>query len=159
NRLAALALIPVLIAALALAFLAFDAQLSNNNVPGLVRAVLEFAVGFLLWRLFGDPAIRQWNWTAIGAVCLAAIVTMAIAMPPGLIVDIVFIALFAPLLLSLALARGPFARICAWRPVVFLGEISYSLYLVHFVVLLKINSLLREMTIGDSRFVGTLLFV
>jgi len=61
---------------------------------------------------------------------------------PRSITDFLFVALFAPLLLSLAFARGPFAALCAWPPIVFLGEASYSIYLVHFPILWKISGVL-----------------
>jgi peptidoglycan/LPS O-acetylase OafA/YrhL len=44
-------------------------------------------------------------------------------------------------MLALALARGPAARLLALRPLHYLGEISYSVYLVHYCVLGGLNLL------------------
>lgn len=38
-------------------------------------------------------------------------------------------------LLSLALAGGRFARLCTWRPLRSLGQFSYCIYLVHYLVI------------------------
>ena len=39
------------------------------------------------------------------------------------------------LILCLSLARGPFTRVLEWRPMVLLGEISFSIYMLHGFVL------------------------
>ncbi len=143
SRSIALLAIPILVVVMGLAFLA-DGQSGLNAVGwiGLVRAALEFAIGFLLWRLFSDPVVQRWNWNLIGAACLIALAVLLAVTGPRSLTDLLFVALFAPLLLSLAFARGLLAKICAWRPLVFLGEASYCIYLVHFPILWKVAAIL-----------------
>jgi peptidoglycan/LPS O-acetylase OafA/YrhL len=49
--------------------------------------------------------------------------------------DLVLYPLFPALVLHLAVGRGAVARGFAWRPALFLGEISYALYLLHIFLL------------------------
>jgi peptidoglycan/LPS O-acetylase OafA/YrhL len=49
--------------------------------------------------------------------------------------DFYFVPLAAGLILCLSLARGPFTRVLEWRPMVLLGEISFSIYMLHGFVL------------------------
>jgi peptidoglycan/LPS O-acetylase OafA/YrhL len=49
--------------------------------------------------------------------------------------DFYFVPLATGLILCLSLARGPFTRALEWRPMVLLGEISFSIYMLHGFVL------------------------
>ena len=49
--------------------------------------------------------------------------------------DFYFVPLAAGLILCLSLAQGPFTRVLEWRPMVLLGEISFSIYMLHGFVL------------------------
>ena len=49
--------------------------------------------------------------------------------------DFYFVPLAAGLILCLSLAQGPFTRALEWRPMVLLGEISFSIYMLHGFVL------------------------
>src|SRR5205814_8386728 len=49
--------------------------------------------------------------------------------------DFYFVPLAAGLILCLSLARGPFTRALEWRPMVLLGEISFSIYMLYGFVL------------------------
>jgi peptidoglycan/LPS O-acetylase OafA/YrhL len=46
---------------------------------------------------------------------------------------------FGALILVFALGRGFFARVLRWSPFVLLGEISYSVYLLHFSLLMALT--------------------
>ena len=56
----------------------------------------------------------------------------------------VFVALGSALVIAVALSPGAIERALLLRPLVFLGQISYSLYLVHVPLLLAAVSLLHE---------------
>ena len=94
----------------------------------LLRCVPEFALGVLTFRasrthlcarLARDQALSL-------AVCLAIVVALAI--PKS---DFLVVVLFVPLILSLTSGGHLPARFLASRPVEYLGELSYSIYLTH----------------------------
>jgi peptidoglycan/LPS O-acetylase OafA/YrhL len=96
---------------------------------GLARCWLEFALGNglgMAWRL--SPGVHG-LWPKAGA-SLAAILgaAWAFALPETAFVPACF---FAGLILTLALGHGGLARILGGRALHYLGEISYSTYLVH----------------------------
>jgi len=97
---------------------------------GWVRIAGEFLAGCLLQRAWAAGWGRHapWGWLAPAAVAAAAALTLtgsAAAM----------VACFAVLVYALAHERGPLASLLAARPIVFLGEASYAIYLMHWVVL------------------------
>jgi peptidoglycan/LPS O-acetylase OafA/YrhL len=104
------------------------------GAPALLRVSSEFSCGVLIYRSVRvdianvSPGLS--DMSAFGA--LAAIVIAALVRAD----DFVLIALLAVLIAGVS-GQGPFVRaVFGCRPVVWLGEISYSIYLVHFPVLL-----------------------
>lgn len=97
---------------------------------GLLRCLIEFACGAMLCRVW-------MMWRARGAV-VAPLATVAAALAAlgwaiGAIAEtLAFPLLIASLLLALALGgERRWNPLCS-RPIVWLGEISYSTYLIHF---------------------------
>lgn len=62
-------------------------------------------------------------------------VAVALHLPPRLLVDLMMGAFFASALLGGPLVRG----VLTWRPLVFVGVISYSLFLLHQTVLIRLS--------------------
>lgn len=125
----------VLLAAILAAVMGWSgATLLGQDVPrfGLLRAVTEFTMGTIvcaLWRHWCSKPLRA---AALAAALAGAAVLLALAAaaPETLVVPL----LLAGLLLALALtADRPGNPLAAW-PIVYLGEISYSTYLVHFLL-------------------------
>ena len=108
----------------------------------LLRIASEFLIGTLLFDLYRTlwPAA---SFDAIAAGSLIGIVGLSAAGLPAFY-DFVLIALFAALVLSLALSTGLVARVLASRPLVYLGKISYSTYLIHTLILLVMGQLLHR---------------
>jgi peptidoglycan/LPS O-acetylase OafA/YrhL len=100
-----------------------------------VRIGGEFLTGCLLYRawkakLGGD---RYWGWVGLAALVFAipaAVLQPALAVPA-----------FAITVYALAWDAPPLARVFGNRAAVYLGEISYSVYLVHWFVLQHANAL------------------
>ncbi|MFC7542488.1 acyltransferase family protein [Siccirubricoccus deserti] len=124
-----------LTALLLLAFAAICAGIGGSlgdriETFGLVRCVMEFAIGVFLQRLHAArPSVGRWEgYFALGAAlgCFAAYAALPIqdwlTMPLG----------FA--LLIHALARGGhfLSAGLGWAPLERIGEISYSTYLCHY---------------------------
>lgn len=115
------------------AFAAFLA-LTGNPGPdvtaraGLVRTVLEFASGCLLHRAFLAGAAP----TAAAAIAALALVIGAAALP-GMATAALFG--FPVIILLAAQPAGVVARTLSRRPVQLLGELSFSIYLLHWPLL------------------------
>lgn len=97
---------------------------------GIVRIAGEFATGCLLQRAFVAGFARNAPWAVIAPL---SIVAAGVAVLVGSAAAVVFC--FAVLVYALAYQRGGVARLLATRPLVFLGDASYAIYILHFVVL------------------------
>jgi len=95
---------------------------------GLWRCLLEFSLGnivCLLWRGWSHgPALP---WAVAGGALLGG---LALGWPETAFMPLCF----AALILALALDHGVVARLLASRALLYLGEISYSTYLAHFLL-------------------------
>jgi peptidoglycan/LPS O-acetylase OafA/YrhL len=103
-----------------------DMSIGTNYGPA-VRCIVEFTFGLLCWR------VSQTAWgkrlQGNGAGFFAALAILFLLAIKG---SDIFIVLLMPLLvLSLSADTGVPARVMGWRVIHWLGEISYSVYLVH----------------------------
>ncbi|MFO1056666.1 MAG: acyltransferase [Dongiaceae bacterium] len=122
------------LAGLALFFAAMGAHSLGADIPryGLVRCVLEFGAGVLLaraHRLGGPPGQLAATLLLAGAVLLLGSFIL-LRIPSFATVP----AASAMAVLALSNARAPASRLLACRPLVYLGAISYSTYMVHYFV-------------------------
>jgi peptidoglycan/LPS O-acetylase OafA/YrhL len=98
--------------------------------PALIRVSGEFLAGAAMCRAVMLGTVPR-SGDLVGLVALAAIAFAAWAeAPDGILVGL------ALLVLAAATARGPLEKVLACGPVVWVGEISYSIYMVHFPVLI-----------------------
>jgi peptidoglycan/LPS O-acetylase OafA/YrhL len=106
----------------------------DRDIPrfGLLRAATEFSMGTILcalWRRW-CPAPRRTAALAAALMAGAVLLAFAAAAPETLVVPL----FLAGLLLAVALTADHRFNPLASRPVHYLGEISYSTYLVHFLL-------------------------
>ena len=101
---------------------------------GLVRAACGFTIGAALCRGFAEVKPHL-AFDGCGILIAAAVGGLAMAGAPDLFVA----GLFGPLVLCIARAAGPLRAILGAAPVVWLGEISYSLYLWHHFLIDHLN--------------------
>jgi peptidoglycan/LPS O-acetylase OafA/YrhL len=94
----------------------------------LVRCMPEFLLGTLLYFAFRDYGQRFWlnSDFAVLAVLAATLIGLHVGAP-----DLLIVSLFAALVLTAVSNTGAFAKIANIGPLIWLGEISYSLYLMH----------------------------
>jgi peptidoglycan/LPS O-acetylase OafA/YrhL len=98
--------------------------------PAVSRGLCEFALGCSMANL-NDRPLAEWLRSPAGAWCVAVIALVGFALTPD--TGFVIALLTAPLLLTLAGGRNIGNRMFGWGPIFFLGEISYSIYLGHFL--------------------------
>ncbi len=113
---------------------------------GLVRCIYGFALGVLCWTVWPRLAERTGDdargWTIVEAVAVAAVVAFVIATrdsqwnllgPP----------LFAAAVLVFAREGGALSRALSVRPLLFLGTLSYSVYMMHSFVQARVIDTLK----------------
>ena len=137
TREAALLLAVAALAATALLFALADWSLNTwVGAPALTRVAGEFICGAALCRAAALGALAQRPaGDVLGFGALAAFVLG----PSTALADFALVALLAATVLGAATAAGPLAQALGSRVLVWLGEISYSIYLVHFPVLIVIR--------------------
>jgi peptidoglycan/LPS O-acetylase OafA/YrhL len=141
-RYARVPLATVLVAAGAALFLFVIAAAGTINIKSgagpLIRVTAGFVAGTGLFLLLNNgKRARHWD-TIMGLTLAAAIPTFVVALwmeQSNLPSDIVLIGYLAVLICSTYQAQGFFARFLAQKPLFWLGEISFSLYLCHIPVL------------------------
>jgi peptidoglycan/LPS O-acetylase OafA/YrhL len=140
------------IAAFLLALLTLLAFLTQDNFDQwdgpitLLRCLPEFILGTLLYCAFRRIPRNSWldsNIAAFGIVALIAVCLHANA--PDLLVTF----LFAALILTAVVNTGEFSEIANASPLIWLGDISYSLYLIHGFVQFLATKLLDRFGIQD----------
>jgi peptidoglycan/LPS O-acetylase OafA/YrhL len=130
----------VLAAFIALAAILLSAQLNGTSKfmfdedLTALRVLYEFVIGCLLFNIF--LAVRgRARFDAMSTLSVLVIVVLATASIPSRF-DWLFILVFSTLILGLStMQRSSFAS----RPMVYLGEISYSIYLIHSLVINAID--------------------
>jgi peptidoglycan/LPS O-acetylase OafA/YrhL len=87
--------------------------------------------------VFLGKGLPQLSGDVVGGGALLAFVAGASAGLP----DLALVALLAATVFGAATCVGPLASVLAAPPLVWLGEISYSVYMVHFPILIAIRRL------------------
>jgi peptidoglycan/LPS O-acetylase OafA/YrhL len=108
---------------------------------GTVRALSGFAIGASLCRAFAETRPRL-AFDALGCAILAGMAGLAVVGAP----DLYVVGLAGPLVVSVALCDGPLKRVLSFAPVVWLGEISYSVYLLHHFIIDRFKDAGGEIT-------------
>ena len=99
----------------------------------LVRVSGAFILGVCLARAYSAGWGRDWPWARIALAASVACVLLLAALPPDGSQSLVT-PLFGVVILAVAHQRGAIARFLSRPRVVFLGDASYALYLIHGVV-------------------------
>lgn len=113
----------------------------------LLRCLPEFALGTFLYcayRALPRGSIVGRDWVAFGILALVVVCLHAGA--PDLLVT----GLFAVLVLAAVVNTGAFSRLVNIAPLIWLGEISYSLYLLHGFVQFVVDKMLGHIGVQDA---------
>ncbi len=94
---------------------------------GIVRTICEFMAGCLLYQLYR----QQVRVPTVGLLAILALFAVGFSAPSrGLFAVMAF-----PLVVLMTAQGSVLSRLFAWRPIAFLGEISFSIYVLHWIVL------------------------
>jgi peptidoglycan/LPS O-acetylase OafA/YrhL len=99
------------------------------GILGIPRGLIEFGLGCVAASFF-STATADWLRTTLGSFCALAVLIVCYLLTPDTSFAIAVCA--APLILSLT-GKNPVSTFFGWTPIYFLGEISYSIYLGHFL--------------------------
>ena len=108
--------------------------LETSNDLNLIRCFYGFGIGYLSHALWRAGLTRRLRGTAmeiafvglgIALLTLSGDTIWTLLLPPA----------FALVVLTYAAGAGSISRILVRRPFVFLGEISFSVYLIHFTII------------------------
>ena len=142
----------------AVAFVVFDAlyvQAFGKVLPraedslGILRIVPEFLIGMALYALG-----HRWRWSRPLAAATAMFATLLLLGAMQLTLDDrIIVALCAPVILTWSLlARADCEGPLAVPALVFAGEASFALYLVHMPVIIAFKGVVAELRGIDSAF-------
>jgi peptidoglycan/LPS O-acetylase OafA/YrhL len=120
------------------------AQILDRDIPrfGLLRAVTEFTMGTIVCALW--QRWRPRRGLAAGLAGALAAGALLLGFAAGASETLVVPLFLAGLLLALALTADRPGNPLAARPIRYLGEISYSTYLVHFLLYIVFKILFVE---------------
>ena len=118
---------------------------ASDGAGALVRGVAMFSVGVGIARLHQLRWKQEWNWDRIAAAACALILGLMVAWWETLQFDLwPMHALLGVLVLCTLRAEGRFARAVANRFTVWLGSISFSLYILHYPIMMGLKALAGE---------------
>lgn len=123
-----------------LCMLALIASLATSNIPidklpmdsnGLLRIGFEFVAGMLIYQFYRSATYARIPWGQVSVATLVIAVALYVA---GFHVFWV-LPLAVPFLLSVAQPKGPISKFLSKKSVVWLGTISFPIYMGHVFVL------------------------
>lgn len=97
----------------------------------LLRCLSEYIIGVTIYKLYAENHTRYARYYHYPALPAAVLILVCLFIHNS---DLMLVLGFALLIFSCSTDTGIVARLLGWTPVYFLGEISYSLYLVHEIV-------------------------
>jgi peptidoglycan/LPS O-acetylase OafA/YrhL len=128
----------VTIAAFVLSYgLLFDFDLDQPDVLALARVAFEFTAGALCCRLTELRSLRALPWT----VLVLAAIAVAAALSSTPVRDLAIVGMFGVVIVAGRYGDNLVARFLALPLLVYLGEISYSLYMVHVPIRMTLGKL------------------
>ena len=144
-RIAVLAALAWLVTGTA-AMMAMRLATTETTAPAmaLLRISTEFVAGAMLWKAWdsaGEPQGLRWDVLAGSAF---AVTSVALALLPRQeALPLVLTPVIAIFVIACAGANGPIGWLLSTRLMIFGGKISYSLYMVHYVVFAMAGKVLR----------------
>jgi peptidoglycan/LPS O-acetylase OafA/YrhL len=130
----------------------FSYRQPGEGWGALVRALPEFTVGMFAYRFYGESLFRKiWEKDVVLISTIGMIAAASLLGAPGGLIVILLLAL----LLASVCNTGRAAAILNARPLRWLGEVSYSVYIFQilpFMVVVSVSGMLAAYGISGSRF-------
>lgn len=127
-----------LVGALVAGLVSLDVFLGHHSLDfthdfAVVRCVLSFTLGLLIYRLYSQAGRRLTAWIGSELSVIGSVVAVVLAMHIH-IADWAIVLLYGWLVAAMAMGEGVTTQLLSVRPLHFLGAISYSIYLDHALV-------------------------
>jgi peptidoglycan/LPS O-acetylase OafA/YrhL len=139
------AALAALVAVWALGYVAGGDMNQWDGLTALWRGLPQFFLGCICYRVYRQGLVDARAWA--GLVFAAALLMLYFDYR-----DVVVLTLFPLVILCAVSARGVSGRILNARPVVLLGEISFSVYLVHGLVQHATTHALNALKLDHTEF-------
>jgi peptidoglycan/LPS O-acetylase OafA/YrhL len=120
------------LAFLAVCWVLKSGTLNHSGIPSLIRCLSECVLGIIAYKIYKKGYFQKWfeqDWLA-NIVLISILITMHFG---NILLPFIF-PLFCLLILCWGLNQGSVGKFLSSKPIVFLGTISYSLYLVHWFI-------------------------
>jgi exopolysaccharide production protein ExoZ len=114
------------------------------RMGALCRSLPEFLAGMILYRIYRNKWLAHWSYFVGAAVALVS--AFATHAP-----DIVILSAFALIILA-----SPYTRLMDHKTLSFLGDISYSLYMVHILVGIAIGDAILAIGVRNGPVIATI---
>ena len=128
------------VAAIAMALVALgllERRFGSLNLAfdyALVRCLLETSIGIFVYNLYRDPSAAPLHRVARVDIVRWPLLVLPFAMMQ-VHCDTAVVVSFTLMFLPLALATGSLERLMSWPPLAHVGRVSYSLYMIHWIVI------------------------
>ena len=102
-----------------------------RQLAALLRCFSEYIIGITLYFLYAKYHPKYSKYYHYPSIPAALLIIVCLFIHNS---DLVLVLGFAMLVFSCSTDTGIVARFLGWQPIYFLGEVSYSLYLIHEIV-------------------------
>lgn len=138
------------------AMMAMRMVTTETTAPGmaLLRIATEFVAGAMLWKAWntaGEPQGARWD--ALAGIAFGATVVGLALLPRWDALPLVLTPVIAIFVIACAGSCGPVGWLLSTGVMIFGGKISYSLYMVHFIVFEMVLKILKWERFADSALV------
>jgi peptidoglycan/LPS O-acetylase OafA/YrhL len=109
------------------------------------RCMCEFFIGVLVYRLFRIAPQTVLRAASVLEIPIVILMVVLVSVSSRNQLALISPFLFGTIIFVFSGGHGVVSRILEWRSIQHIGEISYSIYLVHFVILTLFNALTRTL--------------
>ena len=119
----------------------------------ILRCFSEYLMGIAIYKIFTKYKIKYFKYYHYTALPSFFLIIILLFLPNN---DIVLVFLFCVLIFSLSTDTGVIAQLLSSAPIYFLGEISYSLYLIHAILVRADKNLYKRLLIYDIQYLNVI---